>query len=531
MELVEIRELEGPNLFLLEPAIKIEVHTDVHCQRGLPAEQLYSPTNDAPAAVSELADLLRSALSIAALPDCPVTIVPMETDGNYSIVFPWSNRRVARALARAARESIAGGEIDLLVLADEIAAIRSSNAEESDRPAMIHDDQRSAITIAVTGTNGKTTTTRLLAHIFRDAGQSVGWSSSSGVYINGEEVLSGDYSGPRGAERVLTDPSVEVAITETARGGILLRGVVCQSVDVSVFTNISPDHLDLQGVRTVEGLAWAKGVITRITRPEGYAVLNAADPLVMAATRSILAEKFLVARDPETPELAAHGAAGGLVMTVIDGRMTLIETGIPTVVLPLDEIPITSGGTAAFMVENALFAAAAALAAGANLVQVREGLASFRNTPEMNPGRLNVFERDGARVIVDFAHNEAGLEALLEFARSVCAAPGRVIAVIGTAGDRNDASLAEIGRLATFGSDFVIAKNTTRYLRGRTPDELMGLYVRGIHAGREVPYEISENELTAVVRALELARSGDVIAVMAHEYVQEITELLRSRGS
>ena len=134
---------------------------------------------------------------------------------------------------------------------------------------MIEDERRSALTIAVTGTNGKTTTTRLLAHIFRTAGQSVGWSSSSGVYINGEEVLSGDYSGPRGAERVLTDPDVDIAITETARGGILLRGVVSQSVDVSVFTNISPDHLDLQGVRTVEGLAWAKGVITRITRPDG----------------------------------------------------------------------------------------------------------------------------------------------------------------------------------------------------------------------------------------------------------------------
>jgi cyanophycin synthetase len=247
--------------------------------------------------------------------------------------------------------------------------------------------------------------------------------------------------------------------------------------------------------------------------------------MVMEATRSIAAQKFLVSRDPNAPELTAHGASGGLCMTVIDGVMTLIETGIPTAVLPVAEIPITAGGAAGFMIENSLFAAAAALAAGLPLAQVREGLASFQNTPEMNPGRLNVFDRDGTKVIVDFAHNEAGLVALLDFAKSLRTEPGRLIAVIGTAGDRTDASLIEIGRLATLDSDYVIAKNTTRYLRGRDPDNLMDHYLRGIKSGREVPYEISENELTAVIRALELAGPGDVIAVMAHEYVPEIGAL------
>ena len=527
MELVEIRELEGPNLFLLEPAIKIEVHTDTPFRHNGPSEHLYSPTSEAPENVLRLAEIIREGLTVAGQPDLPVSIVPMETAGHFAIVFPWDDRRVARALGRVAQSAIERDAVDLNEFATEIAKLRHTRPEPSDRPAMIHDEQRAAVTIAVTGTNGKTTTTRLLAHIFREAGQKVGWSSSSGVYINGEEVLSGDYSGPRGAERVLTDPEVDVAVVETARGGILLRGVVCQSVDVSVFTNISPDHLDLQGVRTVEGLAWAKAVITRITRPEGYAVLNAADPLVMGATRAIEAQKFLIAGDPETPELVAHGEAGGLAMTVLDGKMTLIETGIPTTVLSIDEIPITADGSARFMVENSLLAAAAALAAGATLAQVRAGLASFQNTPEMNPGRLNIFERDGRRVIVDFAHNEAGLEVLLEFARSTCNPPGRVIAVIGTAGDRNESSLIEIGRLATLNADFVVAKNTTHYLRGRTPDELMGFYLQGIRAGRNVPYETSENELTAVVRALEIANPGDVIAVMAHEYVPEITALFR----
>lgn len=527
MDLVEVRELEGPNLFLLEPAIKIEVRSTRLHQTPETQSHLYAASNYVPDEVLRLAGLIRDALAIAGLPDCPVTTVPMEVEGNYSLVFPWADRRIARIIAGAAKQLVVGETADFQQIQDAVSAIRSTEPGTHDRPALIEDTRRTALTIAVTGTNGKTTTTRLLAHIFRHAGRSVGWSSSSGVYINGEEVLSGDYSGPRGAERVLTDPEVDIAITETARGGILLRGVVSQSVDVSVFTNISPDHLDLQGVRTVEGLAWAKGVVARITRPDGYAVLNAADPIVMNATRDIRAQRFLVALDPETPELRAHGAKGGLGMTVIDGTVMLIETGVVTELLPVVEIPITSGGVAAFMIENSLFAAAAALAAGATISQVRDGLRSFQNTPEMNPGRLNVFQQNGVQVIVDFAHNEAGLVALLEFGRSLCRSTGKLYAVIGTAGDRNDASLIEIGRLATLEADYVIAKNTTHYLRGRTPEELMGFYVRGITSGREVPYETSDNELTAVVRALELAQPGDVVAVMAHEYVSEICALFR----
>jgi cyanophycin synthetase len=527
MELVEVRELEGPNLFLLEPAIKIEVRSTPIAADGEAATHPFAPSNAAPDDVHMLADAVRGFLAIAGEADALVLIVPMETPGHFSVVFPWSDRRIARAVSRAAGQVVGGGTVDLRMFGEEAAGIRQTPPSDPDRPAMIHDDQRAALTIAVTGTNGKTTTTRLLAHIFRLAGQRVGWSSSSGVYINGEQVLSGDYSGPRGAERVLTDPEVDIAITETARGGILLRGVVCQSVDVSVFTNISADHLDLQGVRSVEGLAWVKGVITRITRPEGYAVLNAADPLVMGATRDIRAQKFLVARDPTTPELEVHGRAGGLVMTVLDGDMALVETGIPTVIAPIESISITCGGAAAFMVENSLFAAAAALAGGATLTQVREGLQSFENSPEMNPGRLNVFRQNGTTIIVDFAHNEAGLVGLLQFARSICGSDGRLFAIIGTAGDRNDASLIEIGRLATLDADFVIAKNTEHYLRGRTPDELMGLYLAGIRSGRDVPYETSENELTAVKRALELAGPGDVIAVMAHEFYREIGALFQ----
>jgi cyanophycin synthetase len=174
---------------------------------------------------------------------------------------------------------------------------------------MITDAERRIPAIAVTGTNGKTTTTRLIGHMFMQQGKHVGWSSTSGVYIDGEEVIAGDYSGPSGARRVLTDPSVEVAVLETARGGILLRGLACESNDVSVFTNISGDHLNLHGVRTVEGLAEVKAVVVHTTRPDGVAVLNADDPLVMSATRDTRAGPLLFALDENNAAVARHRAS------------------------------------------------------------------------------------------------------------------------------------------------------------------------------------------------------------------------------
>ena len=513
MRLVEIRDLDGPNLFLLEPAIKVELALD-----GAPLS-----------AVEALGQTVLE-LHQRAGADLPrITVAEMETPGQATLAFSWDHRRFALGIADAIARIATGETGDL---SDAAARLREIRAEckADDAPLMIRDTDRRMRAIAVTGTNGKTTTTRLIAHIGRVAGLRVGWCSSAGVYINGAQVVEGDYSGPSGARRVLTEPGLDLAVLETARGGILLRGVAYESNDVGVFINVSADHLDLQGIRTVRGLARVKSIVARVTRPEGYAVLNADDPLVLAVGETVRARRFLVSRDERNPAVLAHVAAGGRALVATPRELVHLEGGERATILPLSEVPITFGGRAWHMVENALCAAAACLGIGLDMQAICEGLRTFRNTPSDNPGRLNVFRVGGASVILDYAHNEAGLDCLLDFAETLKQPGGRVISIIGTAGDRTAESLRELGRIAARRSEVVIVKGTKKYLRGRNLEELIGLYVEGIENAGATPYAIEPLELPATERALEIARPGDVIAIMAQEQIEEIVSLLQGRG-
>ncbi|MCC6791384.1 MAG: Mur ligase [Thermomicrobiales bacterium] len=395
---------------------------------------------------------------------------------------------------------------------------------------MVTDRERRIPAAAITGTNGKTTTTRLLAHILMRAGRHVGWSSTSGVYIDGVEVLHGDYSGPSGARRVLNDPAVDVGVLETARGGILLRGLACESNDVSVFINISADHLNLHGIQTIKGLAEVKAVVCQTTRAEGVAVLSADDPLVVASTNAIRAEKFYFTRQPFNPVVDSSVRNGGRALISRDGRIDLVRGGVAATICRLDEAPITFSGRAAHMVENAMAAAGAALGLGLSIEQIRTGLGSFRSTTEQNLGRLNVFEVDGVTVVLDFAHNEAGLAVLLGFAEQFRGSSGRIAAVIGTAGDRTDESLREIGRIAGAGADRVIVKRTKKYERGRTNDEMIQLHREGAALAGLSEVEVSENELDGLAMALSASRPGDVIALMCQEQMEEMAAELGRIG-
>ncbi|MBX3069855.1 MAG: hypothetical protein KF883_05090 [Thermomicrobiales bacterium] len=518
MKIVETRLLEGPNIFMLEPAVKIEFDTG-HA----------SVTDDDLADVQELAQRVEQLHADAGQARPAITIEAMEVDGHISLAFGWTNRRFARLVCDVIASEIDRGSAALS--SAEIGAVLDEN-DPSDAPEMIGDAARSKLAIGVTGTNGKTTTTRLIAHIFRHAGRHVGWSCSSGVYIEGEEVLSGDYSGPRGAQRVLNDPEVEVGVVELARGGILLRGISTQSLDVSVFTNISADHLDLQGIRTVEGLARSKAVVSRITRPGGFAVVNADDPLVMHATEDIRAQRVLVSQQPENPALTAHIAGGGKALVNTGGAFVFHDQGDAVELCRVDEIPMTFRGTAGFMVENSLCGAAAALMGGLSIDEVRAGLQTFDNSGDKNPGRLNVYAVNGVTIVVDFAHNEAGLLGMLTFARSFAGAGGKIYSVVGTAGDRTDESIRELGRIAAMWSDHIVAKDTEKYLRGRKARDLMDLYALGYQMaeGTTATYEEAESELAGVEKALSNARRGDVVAIMSHESAIEIRDLIIDRG-
>jgi cyanophycin synthetase len=522
MNLVEIRLLDGPNIFLDQPAVKIELEL-------MPDDQ----PSEVKANMDQAVNLLQQELGETISEDSNLTRwQALETPDHFAIVFPWARREYSICIATVISNHLARQSADGLAmnLADCRATLEHTDPA-TDSPDLIAVDGLGKKIVAITGTNGKTTTTRLISHIFMCAGQTVGWSSSSGVYVNGEEKLAGDYSGPQGAATVINDPSVDIAVVESARGGILLRGLAFDQADVTVFTNISADHLDLQGIHTVEALAKVKAVVCRATRPDGVAVLNADDSLVMSACADVNAQHWLISRQPKSPVVTSHLENGGTAVVAEGNEIVLIQSGSRRIIADLLEIPMTFHGHAGFMIENALLGSAASLAAGASVDLVHEGLLSFENSPDLNSGRMNVFQLNGVVVVIDFAHNEAGLVGLIEFAKSINSS-GKIIAVIGTAGDRNESAIKALGSIAATESDRVISKGTYKYLRGRELDDLMRLYREGVEeSGVDTPFEETPDEIGGLLRGLELADSGDVVIVMAQEFISELHTILKERGA
>ncbi len=530
MRLIEIRDLDGPNIFLLEPAIKLELELD---ERDLTPDAVaalasrmepLAPSDDERAAgAAGLGDLLLAAGADlherAGVTFPEMRWVEMETPGNWSLAFGWERRRFALELARLLAAAATGEDVDLRAASNHLRDLLELDGDDrEDRPGMIRDDERTVPVIAVTGTNGKTTTTRLIAHILRGTGRKVGWTSTVGVFIEGENVLEGDYTGPAGAWRVLREPGLDVAVLETARGGILLRGMACQSNDISVMTNVTSDHLGLHGIQSVEGLADVKGVVLRTTRPDGWVVLNADDPLERGQAAGLHAAIIWVTQDPENPTVAAHHHAGGRALLAEDGWLVEAVGDEAHRIARFEEMPITFGGLARHMIENVLSAAGVCLAFGLSRDEVAAGLRSFGTNPEDNPGRLHVYELRGATVILDYAHNEVGLTHLLRLAHGYLREHGRLTTIIGTAGDRTDQALRELGRIAAEQSDHIIVKETHRYLRGReSVDEMTALYLEGVASGGDPPHAVAPDEPAALEMALQDLQPGDVVAMMCIE--------------
>jgi cyanophycin synthetase len=541
MRLSEIRDLDGPNIFLLQPAIKLDLEMDGRdvtpdAIAALAARmEPLAPSDDERAAGPDgLGDLLLAACADlherAGLEPPEMRWVEMERAGYWTLAFGWERRQFALELARLLAAAASGEKLDPRIAADRLRELLSIPAAD-DLPGMIRDEQRTMPVIAVTGTNGKTTTTRLIAHILRGTGRKVGWTSTVGVFIEGENVLPGDYTGPAGAWRVLQEPGLDVAVLETARGGLLLRGMACESNDIGVMTNISGDHLGLHGVETVEGLAEVKGIVLRTTRPGGWVVLNADDPLVRGQAAGVHASIIWVSQDPENPTVISHRLTGGRAVIASDGWLVLARGDDEHRVVPLAEIPLTLGGQARHMIENALCAAAAALAFGVQRNDVAAGLRGFGANPEDNPGRLHVYDLNGATVILDYAHNEVGLRHLLELAHRLLGENGRLTAIIGTAGDRTDDALREIGRLAAEQADRIIIKETRRYLRGRpSVDEMTALYREGIASGGNMEHAVAASEPEALDLALQDLQPGDVVAMMCIETGAESRERVEADG-
>jgi cyanophycin synthetase len=345
--------------------------------------------------------------------------------------------------------------------------------------------------------------------------------------------MEGDYTGPSGARRVLLDPNVDVAVLETARGGILLRGVAFESADVGVMINVTADHLSLHGVETIETLAEVKSVVVRLVRPGGLVVLNADDPNVARQATRVRADVLFITQDPTRQTVVDHLARGGRALLRIEDAIVHAVGDTREKVIDLRDAPITWGGVARHMVENAMCAAGAALGLGLPLEQIAAGLRTFRSDVRSNAGRLNVFRLHGTIIVVDYAHNESGLEALIAFGRGLSGGAGRLSAIIGTAGDRQDDVLVGIGRIAAEQADRVYIKENLRYLRGRPAEEIVDLIRSGINEahglGKLVGVYPSEHQ--ALIAALDRAEPGDTIVVMCVQDQLAIYRELRERGA
>ena len=547
----ELRVLTGPNLYFPRPAVKLTLDASgvlaadparvVAWQRALRVREPtvglpHSPARSIAAAelaaaiVRRAAGRLRTRVAAVGRPGDDDTVV---------VAYPFRHRRTAELFGDAVAEAF-----------DAITRHHLDPAQALDRvPDRLagHDPGETIAplrpgipVIAVTGTNGKTTTTRLIAHLIRAGGRTPGWSSTDGVFIDGVEVESGDWSGPGGAARVLADPSVQVAVTETARGGILLRGVGTAVNDVSVVTNISADHLGLLGVHTLEQLAEVKSVIVRITRPGGWAVLNADDPLVRAMRSVARAKPWFYSPDPDNPYLDDALEAGGRAITVLEGRIVILGRGHdPTEVIDLAQVPITLAGASTVNTANALAATAAAIAVGVPLDAVRQGLRTFTTGAEHNAGRLNVYAlgaatpaAGGIAIVLDLAHNEASLESLLTVARALTEPGGELATVLGTAGDRPDEAIHAMGAIAARAADRLMVAGRTRYGRGRPEGEMEAIWRAGAAEAGVVDVAESADELSGLIALLDADRlpDGSCIAVCALEQRAEMAAEIGRRG-
>ncbi|MEM1434538.1 MAG: cyanophycin synthetase [Pseudomonadota bacterium] len=372
---------------------------------------------------------------------------------------------------------------------------------------------------AITGTNGKTTTSRMLAHILKMAGYTVGSTSTEGVYIDGRLTVAGDMTGPVAAQMVLRDPSVDAAVMETARGGILRSGMGFRHSDVSACLNIAADHLGLKGVETLEQLAEVKRVVVEVAR--GAAVLNADDPHCLQMADYCTADKLCyITMNRNHPLVREHIKAGGTALVLeqgINGNMITVydEHGHNIPLLWAHLIPATLEGRALHNVQNAMFAAALAWHMGIDLENVRQGLRTFSATFFQAPGRLNVFDELPFKVILDYAHNPTAIKMVTDVVDRY-EISGRKIVVLTMPGDRRDEDVLEAARVAAGHFDHYICRRDDN-LRGRTPREVPELLRRGlIEAGvNEDDIEIVEEEEAANETALSMARGGDLVLVLA----------------
>lgn len=380
---------------------------------------------------------------------------------------------------------------------------------------------------AITGTNGKTTTARLIAHVLARRGLTVGLATTDGVFIGGRLVAAGDYAGVQGARAVLQDRAVEAAVLETARGGLIRHGLGFDLCDVGVVLNVDADHIGQDGIRSLDELAHVKSLVVEAVRRGGAAVLNAADPVVAAMGVRGPGTPLYFSLDGAAPPLGRHLAGGGAAVVARDGQIVVRTAGGDAIMTAVAAIPVTFDGRCRANAANVLAAAAACLALGVPRAEIAASLAGF-DPHAGNPGRFNVYRVGGATVIVDYGHNAPAWSEVADLARRL-AAGGRVLAAIGVPGDRSDQSIIAAGRLAGARFDRLFVKEDADR-RGRPAGAVAALLRRGALESGRTEVEDAAGDAHALERALDAARPGDVVVVF-YDKRDAIADVLERRGA
>ncbi len=367
--------------------------------------------------------------------------------------------------------------------------------------------------IAVTGTNGKTTTTRLIAHIVKNKGFRVGYTTSDGIYVSNHMLEKGDTTGPYSTEFVLKDPTVEFAVLETARGGILRSGLGFSRCDIGIITNIQEDHLGLNDIHTLEDVARVKSVVVKSVKKDGWAVLNAEDEHCVAIGDELDCNVAYFSLDENHPVIKKHSKAGGISAVYENGFVTIKKGDWKIRVEKVTTIPLTFGGKAKFMIANVLAATLAGYLYGFKTEDIRLSLETFIPSAAQTPGRMNIFNFKDFKVMIDFAHNPAGYAAVEDFLSQI-ESPHKV-GIIAGVGDRRDQDITDCGAIAARMFDHIIIRQE-KHLRGRTEEEIIALILKGINSvDKKVTYEIISKEVEAIKHAISTAQPGTFITALS----------------
>ena len=380
--------------------------------------------------------------------------------------------------------------------------------------------------VAVTGTNGKTTTTRLIAHIMKSVGFNVGYTTSDGIYVQNSLLEIGDCTGPKSAKFVLRDPTVDFAVLETARGGILREGLGFSECDIGIVTNITSDHLGMKGIHTLDQLARVKSVVVENVSKEGYSILNADDDYIFDMIKDLKSNIVLFSMNEKNKRIVEHCSKGGIAAVYENGYITINKGGWKIRIEKVVNIPLTFSGKAVFMIQNVLPAALTGYLRNVKLEDIRLALQTFTPSPAQTPGRMNMFNFKDFRVLLDFAHNPSGMVAIGKYLEQTKGCPK--VGIISGTGDRRDEDLIELGKVSAKIFDEIIIRKDPE-LRGRTQQEIYDLLMKGIRrVSKKIQVTTVANERRAIINSIRDAKKGSLITVISDaipEAIKLIVEL------